>query len=113
MIETSPSSFRRWIRSRISAPSLAPIAASGSSSSRMSASECTVRATAIACRCPPERRATGAFRLGMLIPISSSAARASRRIARLARNGSGRRTRSRRRNMFWKTASSSTSARSW
>ena len=59
MIETSPSSFRRWIRSRISAPSLAPIAASGSSSSRMSASECTVRATAIACRCPPERRATG------------------------------------------------------
>ena len=112
MIETSPSSLRRWIRSRISAPSFAPMAASGSSSRRISASECTVRATAIACRWPPDRRATGALRLGMLMPISSSDSRASLRIARLARNGSGFRTYSRRRNMFWNTASSSISARS-
>src|ERR671933_53556 len=84
MIETLPSRLRRSIRSRIIAPSLAPIAASGSSSSRMSASECTVRATAIACRWPPDRRATGAFRLGMLMPISSSASRVSARIVRLA-----------------------------
>jgi hypothetical protein len=49
----------------------------------------------------------------MLIPISSSAARVSRRMARLASSGTGRRTRSRRRNMFWKTDSSSISARSW
>ena len=44
----------------------------------------------------------------MLTPISSSASRVSLRIARLARNGSGLRTFSRRRNMLWKTDSSST-----
>ena len=79
----------------------------------MSASEWTVRATAIAWRWPPERRATGTFRRGMLMPISSSALRVSFRIARLASSGSGRWTRSRRRNMFWKTDSSLMSARSW
>ena len=59
MIETWPSSFRRATRSRIIAPSFAPIAASGSSSRMMSASELTVRATAIAWRWPPDSRATG------------------------------------------------------
>ena len=69
---------RRATRSRIIAPSLAPIAASGSSSRRMSASECTVRATAIAWRWPPDSRATGTSSRGMLTPISSSASRVSR-----------------------------------
>ena len=50
MIETLPSAFRRATRSRIFAPSFTPIAASGSSSRMMSASELTVRATAIAWR---------------------------------------------------------------
>src|SRR3954471_12145379 len=48
MIETLPSARRRATRSRIIAPSLAPIAASGSSSRMMSASACTVRGAAIA-----------------------------------------------------------------
>ena len=43
----------------------------------MSASQLTVRATAIAWRWPPESRATATSIRGMLIPISSSAARAS------------------------------------
>src|SRR6266850_133922 len=50
MIETLPSSFSRATRSRICAPSFAPIAASGSSSRMMSASPLTTRATAIAWR---------------------------------------------------------------
>src|SRR3954453_9549895 len=113
MIETLPSARIRATRSRIIAPSLAPIAASGSSSRMMSASECTVRATAIAWRWPPESRATGTLSRGTLTPISSSAARVSRRICARARNGSGRLTTSRRRNMFCTTSSSLTSARSW
>ena len=55
----------------------------------MSASELTVRATAIAWRWPPERRATATSIRGMLMPISSSAARASRFIWRLVSSGSG------------------------
>jgi len=69
IIETLPSSLSRWISSMICDPSLAPIAASGSSRSRMSAPEKTVRAIAIAWRWPPERRATGASSRGMLMPI--------------------------------------------
>ena len=101
MIETRPSDFRRATRSRIWAPSFAPIAASGSSSRMMSASEFTVRATAIAWRCPPDSRATDTSMRGMLIPISSSARRAARFISRLLSSGSGRSTRSRRRNRLW------------
>src|SRR5437588_330880 len=41
-------------------PSRAPIAASGSSSRRICAPECTARAIAIAWRCPPESIATSA-----------------------------------------------------
>ena len=89
MIETLPSALRRPIRSRISAPSLAPIAASGSSSRITSASPETVRATAIAWRWPPDSRATGTSSRGMLMPVVSSAARASCFIRRLARNGIG------------------------
>src|SRR5919199_1478417 len=87
MIDTRPSARRRATRSRIIAPSLAPIAASGSSSRMMSASELTVRATAIAWRWPPDSRATGTSSRGTFTPIWSSAERASRLIARLARNG--------------------------
>src|SRR5215469_222555 len=56
MIERSPLRLRSLIRSRMSAASLAPMAASGSSSSRTFASEYTARATAIACRWPPDSR---------------------------------------------------------
>jgi hypothetical protein len=79
----------------------------------MSASEVTVRATAMAWRWPPDRRATGTSIRGMLTPIWSSARRVSCFIARRARNGIGRWTFSRRRNMFDVTVSSLTSARSW
>ena len=79
----------------------------------MSASEVTVRATAIAWRWPPERRATGTSMRGRLMPIWSSALRVSRAIARRARIGNGLWTCSRRRNMFDVTDSSLTSARSW
>ena len=44
----------------------------------MSASEFTVRATAIAWRWPPDSRATGTSMRGTLTPISSSAWRVSR-----------------------------------
>ena len=101
MIETLPSFLRRSIRSRIIAPSLAPIAARGSSSRMMSASPEIVRATAIAWRWPPDSRATGTSMRGMLIPISSSALRASRFISALLRNGIGDLTLSRRRNRLW------------
>ena len=114
MIETSPPSRRRSIRSRIIAPSLTPIAASGSSSSRMRASECTERAIAIAWRWPPDSRATGVLTDGMLTPMSemySSAARAHRAVVEQPqRDGCSS---SRLRNTLWKTLSSSTSARSW
>src|SRR3954451_5114442 len=113
MIETLPSARIRATRSRIIAPSLAPIAASGSSSRMMSASECTVRAMAIAWRWPPDSRATGTFSRGTLTPISSSASRVSLRILRRARNGNGLWTCSRCRNMFCCTSSWLTSARSW
>ena len=79
----------------------------------MSASELTVRATAIAWRWPPESLATGTSMRGMFTPISSSARRASRFITRLASSGKGRSRRSRLRNMLWNTDSWSTSARSW
>ena len=62
----------------------------------MSASPEIVRATAIAWRWPPDRRATGTSMRGMLIPIWSSAARASRFIMRVVqRTGTGLRTSSR------------------
>src|SRR3954466_1975806 len=112
-IDTRPSARRRATRSRIIAPSLAPIAASGSSSRMMSASELTVRATAIAWRWPPDSFATGTSRRGTFTPIWSSAVRASCFIARFARNGVGPMRSSRLRNMLWKTESSLTSARSW
>src|SRR3954453_14989755 len=112
-IDTRPSSRRRATRSRIIAPSLAPIAASGSSSRMMSASELTVRGTAIAWRWPPDSFATGTSRRGTFTPIWSSAVRASCFIARFARNGVGPMRSSRLRNMLWKTESSLTSARSW
>src|SRR3954468_24793558 len=113
MIDTRPSARSRATRSRIIAPSLAPIAASGSSSRMMSASELTVRATAIAWRWPPDSFATGTSRRGTFTPIWSSAVRASCFIARFARNGVGPMRSSRLRNMLWKTESSLTSARSW
>ena len=112
MIETSPASRRRRMRSSTSAPSRTPIAASGSSSSRMRASEWTERAIAIACRWPPDSRATGALTDGMSTPMSLIASAARLRIARLLSSGIGW-TISRLRKTLWKTLSSSTSARSW
>ena len=109
--DTSPLAFRSRTRSRMIAPSLAPIAASGSSSSRIFAFECTARATAIACRCPPDSAATSDSTDGMLIPTSSRYCRASRFIVRL--DSSGQRTFSRFRNMLWYTLSWFTRARSW
>ena len=98
MIETLPFSFSCRTRSRMMAPSLTPIAASGSSSNRILGLEYTERATAIACRCPPDSWATSAVTDGIRIPISSSRFLASARIARLA--SSGQRTFSRFRNML-------------
>ena len=49
-----------------------------------------MRATAIAWRCPPDSRATATSIRGMLMPMSSSARRASRFISRLLSSGSGR-----------------------
>ena len=71
--------------------SRAPIAASGSSSSRIRASELTARATAIAWRWPPDSRSTGRSTDGMLTPISSSSSARPRRMARwfTSRNGPG------------------------
>ena len=96
----------------MAAPSLTPMAASGSSSSRTLASENTERATAMAWRWPPDRLATSRstdFRV--LIPMESSCSLACFRIALL--RSSGQRTSSRLRNMFWYTVSWLTSARSW
>ena len=55
--------------------SRAPIAANGSSSSRMRAAEFTARATAIAWRWPPDSRSTGRSTEGMWTPIPLQALR--------------------------------------
>src|SRR5215475_7413008 len=87
MIEM-PCSLRSRTRSRISAPSLTPMAASGSSSSRTLASPNTDRATAMACRWPPDRLATSRstdFRV--LIPMESRCSLASLRMNLLRSSG--------------------------
>ena len=53
------------------APSLTPIAASGSSSSSTRESDCSERAIAIAWRWPPESRSTLVFTDGMSTPMSA------------------------------------------
>ena len=111
MIETLPSRLSGVIRSRMIAPSLTPIAASGSSRSRIFGFEKTERATATAWRCPPESWATGAFTDGICTPISSRCSLASLRMTRFRTRG--QRICSRLRNMFWNTVSWLTRARSW
>ena len=99
MIETWPWLFRSLTSSRIIAPSLAPIAASGSSSSSTLAFEVTARATAMAWRWPPDSLATSESTEGMFTPIRSSSSWAVRRMLRL--DSSVQRVRSRFRNMLW------------
>src|SRR4051812_3734074 len=95
--------------------SLTPIAASGSSSSRIRARVCSARAIAIAWRWPPDSRSTGVLTDGMLTPMLSISSVARERIARLFsnRNGGVGYSSSRLRNTLWKTLSSSIRARSW
>ena len=93
------------------APSLTPIADSGSSSSRIFGLEKTERATAIAWRCPPESVATGEFTEGICTPTESRRSLASFRMTPF--RTSGQRIFSRLRNMFWNTVSWLIRARSW
>ena len=107
-----PCSLSRWMRSRTIAVCETPRAAVGSSRMTSLASHITARATATACRCPPESDPTSC-RIDFTVVTDMSASVLPAVFSMACSSRTPYRSTSRPRNMFCTMSRLSHSARSW